>query len=100
MHQYSTDLVMAQTAFLVATAVDALRKTDILRGAALIVELCRVLNQKNRAIISIVACFRRFKMAAQYIPFFNLRIGKETIGRFGVGPVLTRKGDRSPNSIA
>jgi hypothetical protein len=60
-------------------------------ASALIGKLRRVLQQQYRATGRFKACTRRVEVPAQNIAFVHPLIGKESIGRFGVGPILARE---------
>ncbi|MET4391787.1 hypothetical protein ABIB73_007579 [Bradyrhizobium sp. F1.4.3] len=91
MHQDPAKRVMAVAAFLVLAAVDVLRDFDKFGASTLIGKLRRVLQQQYRATGRFKACTRRVEVPAQNIAFVHPFIGKEPIGRFGVGPILARE---------
>jgi len=64
---------------------------DKFGASALIGKFRRVLQQQYRATGRFEACTRRVEVPAQNIAFVHPLIGKEPIGRFGVGPILARK---------
>ena len=88
MHQHPADRVMAQATTLVAAAIDALRHADGAHVRALVGELRRVLDQKNRTIGRIAAGTCGREMAAEDIALLDALIGKKPVGRLGVRPVL------------
>src|SRR5690606_39924164 len=88
MHQYAAQCVMAQTPFTVATAIDALGETHVMRVTALVGELGGILQEQDRAAGRRVPGSRGIEMTAQDIALLDPWIGEEPIGCLRAGPVL------------
>ena len=76
MHQYPADRMVAQPLLFVTATVDALRKANGMRIAALIGKLGRVLQHQDRTIGSIVALSGRGEMAVKDIAFSTFGLEK------------------------
>lgn len=100
MHQYSAYCMVPKPALLVTPTVDAFRKANLVRVAALICELRRILKQQDRPMRHSISCLHSCKMAGQYVAFLNLGVGKEPVCGLGVRPVLTGQRDRPAHSVA
>ena len=100
MHQNSANGVVAQTPFLVASAVDAFGEPDLVGLAAQVGELGRVLQQQNGTVAGVIPRASGGEMPAQKIAFLHFRVRKKPVGGFGVRPILARKRDRAAHSVA
>ena len=88
MHEDTANGVMAKSAPLVETAVDALCEADQMWRGTLIGKLRGVLNEKYGPFRSIIARACGREVPAENIAFINAVIGEKPIGRLRVRPVL------------
>jgi hypothetical protein len=100
MHQNSADGVVAQTPFLVASAIDAFGEPNVMGLAALVGELSRVLQQQNGAAAGIVPRASGGEMPAQDIAFLHFAVREKPVGGFGVRPILAREWNRTAHTVA
>lgn len=91
MRQHSEDRVMAPTAVLVPTAVDAFGQADSARIRPLVGEFRRVLNEEKSIRKIVVTRARGGEVAAEDISLLHAFVGEEAIGRLRVRPVLARE---------
>src|ERR1700709_996162 len=100
MHQESAHRMMAKSAILVATTVDAFGETNVVWVPALIGELGRILKHEDRSIRCCIPRLGRLDVARQDVSFLNLWVGKEPVGGFGACPVLAGQRNCASHSIA
>ena len=92
--------MMAQATALVAAAIDALGHADRAHVRPLVGELRGVLDEKDRAVGSIVPRARSGEMAAEDVALLDTLIGEKPIGCFGVRPVLAGKRNALAHAVA
>ena len=88
MHQHTTQLVMANAAFLVAPAAHRIREHDTVRAFALGDKFRRVLDRQNRASRPSETIALGGEMAAQNLTFVKALVGEKSIRRLRACPVL------------
>jgi hypothetical protein len=65
----------------------------------LVTELRRVMDDQNRTVPGWQSFSRRLKMSSQNLLFANAIVGKESVGSFGAGPVLTGPRNALPRAL-
>ncbi len=91
---------MAQPAFLILPAVHALCETDQLGLLALVGELRRVLKNQDWPRRRGEPVPRGLKVPLQDCVLIDSMIGEETVGGFGVRPILASSGNRLSHRIS
>ena len=100
MHQDPANSVVTEPPTLVTPAVHTLGEADRMRVAALVGELRGVLQNQDRPVGSFVATAGSRKMTIEDLAFFNSRVREETIGGFGVAPILAGKRNAATHPLA
>src|SRR5271163_1103899 len=97
MHQDSTGRVHSGIASQISFAVgNALRNPDQFRSVPLIGELGRVVKHENKIVRCRYTLTRGLEMARQNVSFADAMIGKKTVGRLRVRPILANERNTLP----
>ena len=99
MHQQAADRMLLMAALLQLSSGRNVCESDLLRCGALEGELCRVLQDQDRAISGPDPQASGRKMALEDLVLTDILVGEEPIGGLRVGPVLKRRGQRRPRSF-
>jgi hypothetical protein len=97
MHQDSTGRVHSGIASQISFAVgNALRNPDQFRSVPLIGELGRVVKHENKIVRCRYTLTRGLEMARQNVSFADAMIGKKTVGRLRIRPILANERNTLP----
>src|SRR5271167_4447270 len=97
MHQDTTGRVHSGIASQISFAVgNALRNPDQFRSVPLIGELGRVVKHENKIVRCRYTLTRGLEMARQNVSFADAMIGKKTVGRLRVRPILANERNTLP----